>query len=83
MNGFRYAARKVWLAALIRDAIATAEWFDDWDSHMRISQSDQQQFFHQRSQPQWSLMHTKTTVNATSSNLTNCSVHFLSWRRRY
>jgi hypothetical protein len=31
MNGSRYAARKEWLAALIRDAIATADWFGDWD----------------------------------------------------
>ena len=32
MNGSRYAARKEWLAALIRDAIATADWFVDWNS---------------------------------------------------
>lgn len=35
MNGFRYAARKGWLAALTRDAIATADWFGDRDSHTR------------------------------------------------
>ena len=37
MNGSRYAARKEWLAAIIRDAISTA---DRGDSHMRISQSE-------------------------------------------
>jgi hypothetical protein len=40
MNGSCYAARKEWLAALIRGAISTADWFGDWDSHMRISQSE-------------------------------------------
>jgi hypothetical protein len=35
MNGFRYAIRKEWLAALTRDAIATADWFGDRNSHTR------------------------------------------------
>jgi hypothetical protein len=44
MSGSRYAARKEWLAALIKDAIVTADWFGDWTSSSLFEHNRRRQY---------------------------------------
>ena len=46
MSGSRYAARKEWLAVLIRDAIVTADRFGDWTSSGFFEHNRRPQYGH-------------------------------------
>jgi hypothetical protein len=46
MSGSRYAARKEWLAALISDAIVTANWSGDWTSSGLFEHNRRRQYGH-------------------------------------
>jgi hypothetical protein len=46
MSGSRYAARKEWLAALIRDAIVTADCLGDWTSRVSSNTTGGPQYGH-------------------------------------